>query len=305
MNRNNNDEGYKFIKFIRDELVIKYFNEILLKENGASHDQKHTNDWEELRKEEMDESSLDFNEIEDLFKRRLKKEEKESYILHIVSNLTGPAFKLFCIWSNYSKEAIIDESFCREFIRTHDPSNNDPIEEMPDYSRLEEKEFREVFLTILKKCLWKSNRIETSLDTDPPPILPYEQRQRYENPLDIEDDPYNACLLIDKFFDMPYIEQEAYKLRIKNDAIRNEISKLKKGLKVAMNEKECDDGERKRKKDEMVSEIGELEELLQNNKESELSEIFSPFGILSLQRKATLRVKIQWEQIKFRMNEEE
>jgi hypothetical protein len=172
-----------------------------------------------------------------------------------------------------------------------------------NYFELDDDEFKLNYINALRKKLGKKDFKHVYIDnpTDTGQFIQTTDGNRespIEVPLDIEPDLKQANKLIDLFFNLPIFEKEAYKLRIRNNKLAEKINELKLQKKQILN----DGSERKRK--EINARINKLQNIILTNSHSKLSKIFSPSGIHALQRRASIRVYNQWNDLKKRLEEE-
>lgn len=186
----------------------------------------------------------------------------------------------------------------------------------PDYSKLDDKTFCDEFLEKVRKGI----KGEGKHVPEPPPKGPMGTEtgddeaieepidpisQIIKTPLDFEEgNPKLAILLIDKFFSLPAIEKEAYKVRIKKKEIQRQIDELKNQEHIIKGDERLTNETKKENRDisEIEADIKELEESL--NFVSPMQDMFSETAIFSFQRRAFMRVKHQWKEIKQKVNEE-
>lgn len=172
-----------------------------------------------------------------------------------------------------------------------------------DYSRLEDEGFvQELIKQIRAKVDFSKSKGPSKPPPQEPPIILDDEDYFIESPLDIERDPEQAFLLIYKFFDLPILEKEAYLLRIKNNEKYKEIVNYSRKIKEIRYDKVLSNENRDNKIEELEKLIKELEDEIIKNSDSNLSEIFSNYGILSLQRRAAIRIKLQWHNIQRKLN---
>jgi len=181
-----------------------------------------------------------------------------------------------------------------------------------DYSKLKDREFKSIFLSKLREIIFKEeyNLVFNNKGIpipDPDSIVPDIDRDNIiETPLDIEGtNSKRAILLVERFFDLPIIEKEAYKLRIKNQSIKYQIKKLQENIGTIKKNKSLNNNIREEEIKSLHRQIKELEvELLNQNTNSQLSEFLSPIGILTIQRRASIRIKNQWATLKRLLNQD-
>lgn len=207
--------------------------------------------------------------------------------------ITGKAFEVFYEMSpelDYTK--LDDNVFCDEFLEkvrreikgedTHVPDPPDPTGEKTGESESAEKLIDSIS--------------QLEYDEDNPLI---------KTPVDFEEGNIKlAILLIEKFFSLPVIEKEAYKVRIKKKEIQRQIDELKKQVKIIKGDERLINETKIENRDirEIETDINELEKSLYFV--SPMQELFSETAILSFQRRAFMRVKHQWKEIIQNINEE-
>lgn len=186
------------------------------------------------------------------------------------------------------KTEIKHEAFIQENRGTYSDSGPDSIPLIIDIENIRDKD-------IIKEY---DEETGTSINDGSNPYLGSDL-PTISTPFDLESlrDFSAAKNLVEHFFELPLLEKEAYLLRINNTSTLFEINWLKSERRLLFKDKDLQKEVKIEKIAKIENEIKILEKKIMQNQESWLSSYFSPIGINSLQRRAAIRIKMQWHDI--------